>query len=1208
MKAIFKTVLWSVVLSISVSAHAAAAGTDTVSLSRKDQIIQFEHITVDQGLSNNAVTGIVQDNQGFMWFSTFAGLNRYDGHDFKVFLHDSKDPSSLSDNPIRILYKNRSGGIWVGTWSGGLNRFVRETATFVRFRHDPNNPHSLSHDGIRSIHEDQSGTLWIGTNGGGLNRLDRETNLFKHYQHDPKDPQSLGHNVVYGIYEDRKGVLWIGTEGGGLNRFNPESETFTRYRHDPENPHSLSHNKVRTILEDRMGRFWVSTIGGGLNQFDRETGSFKRYQHNPDDKKSISNNNIIYLYEDRLGLIWIGTIGGGLNVFDPEKETFDRYLNISDDPESLNANTVYGIVEDGSGLLWVGTEGGGINRFDREKKKFKHYKHNRANLMSLGYNDIFNLDEDSAGKIWISYNGGGIDLLDRKSKTIKHFRHDPNNPNSLSNNTVYFTLEDRAGRIWIGTFGGGLNRYHQETGTFTHYRHDPKGPESLSDDLIITLHEGRNGNLWIGTWTGGLNHLDIKTGVFRHYKHDPANQNSLSSNSIASIHEDRSGVLWVGTVDNGLNRFDRQTGWFKRYRHDPAATNSLSHNGVLTIHEDRIGNIWLGTWGGGLNKFDPEKEKFTAYTKKNGLPSDAIYGILEDDSFPDGSGGNLWLSTDNGLSKFNPQTETFRNYNVSDGLQGNQFNPFAYGKTRDGEMLFGGINGFNSFYPEQIKDNLHIPPVVITSFQLANKPVPISEDSVLRQAITETHHLTIPYAEQIFSFEFAALNYRSPEKNRYKYKLEGFDTDWHETTSSRRFATYTHMDPGKYTYKVIGSNNDRLWNEEGTSIRITITPPWWATIWFRGVMLILVTGLILGGYRWRISSVENQKRTLEIQVDERTHELGERIKELNCLFGISKLVDTPEVSLNDLLQGVVNQIPPSWQYPDIACSRIVFDGQEIKTENFNETGWKQSVNITVFSEPWGTIEVCYLEDRPNIDEGPFSKEERNLINAIGENVSIIIERKQAEKQLKTSIKEKETLLQEIHHRVKNNMTVISSMLSLQARRTEDQTTKSILQDSQNRIQAMSMIHETLYSSENLSSINMNSYFSKLVRTIFQSFGDINRRVVHEIGADNIHIDVNKATPLGLIVNELLTNTLKYAFPGDKIGKIRINLESDSNRTYILTIADNGIGLAEDIEWRQSDRLGLKLVILMVENQLKGTIDMESEQGTKFTIKFRTDHH
>ncbi|MCP4339342.1 MAG: histidine kinase, partial [Desulfobulbaceae bacterium] len=398
--------------------------------------------------------------------------------------------------------------------------------------------------------------------------------------------------------------------------------------------------------------------------------------------------------------------------------------------------------------------------------------------------------------------------FERQTAQFTQYQHDPDDPNSLGNNSVWAIYEDRMGLLWLGGFGAGLHKFERDAETFTQYSHDSTQPHSLSSNNVFSLQEDRTGRLWIGTWGGGLNTFERETGQFTRYQHDPADSGTLSHNQVTKIYEDGAGIFWIGTV-GGLNRFEPETGRFTRYQHDPANPESLGHNSVYSIYEDSGGRLWIGMMGGGLDKFDREHERFIHYTVKDGLPSNTVFGILEDD---DTEGGNLWLSTTWGLSRFNPQTETFRNYDVSDGLQGNSFLTInAYYKSQSGELFFGGSNGFNAFYPDQIRDNPHIPSVFITDFQLANTPVLIGGDSVLQQSILDTEHLTLSYLDRVLSFEFAALNYRASEKNRYRYTMEGFEEDWTEVDSTRRFATYTNLVPGEYVFRVIGSNNDGLW-------------------------------------------------------------------------------------------------------------------------------------------------------------------------------------------------------------------------------------------------------------------------------------------------------------------------------------------------------------------------------------------------------------
>jgi len=846
------------------SVYAQDTAADTAETQRSadpllSRYLRFDRLTLEDELSNGQVRGIVQDNHGFMWIATFDGLNRYDGASIKVYRHDPDDPSSLSSSIVRLPIVDQNGVLWVGTFGGGLNQYDVEKDAFIRYRHDPDNLHSLSNDTIRSIYEDQAGMIWVGTNEG-LNKLNRDRKQFTRYVHNPDDPNSLSNNVVLSVFEDSTGVFWIGTDDG-LDRFDPITEQFIHYQHSPDDPMSLSGNKVRSIREDISGTLWMGTTQG-LCQFNPDRTHFTIYQHDNTDPQTLSNNTVIAVHVDRTDNIWVGTWGGGLNRFDRNTEDFIRYAHHPAASYSLSSNNIDRIYEDQHGVLWLSTDSG-VCVIAGKGKSFFHYRSMPGNPNSLSNDEVRTLYADQAEDIWVGTNGGGLSKFDRRTEEFTHYRNDPDEQNSLMGDAVWAIYKDREGLIWVGSYGFGLSKFNPDTEQFVHYQHDPENTLSLSNNVVSAIHEDRNGNLWIGT-ENGLNKYDGYT--FARYHHDPINPQSLSSNMIITIYEDRSGELWFGT-GNGLDRFSQEEGTFAHYQHDAADTKSLGNNAVVTIYEDQAGTFWIGTLGG-LDKFDRRNDQFTHYTTKDGLASDTVYGILGDEQ------GRLWISTANGLSRFDPRTESFRNYDLNDGLQSNTFLYYsAYAKSQNGEMFLGGTNGFNAFYPDQIVDNLSPPAVIITDFQLAYRPVSIGGDSVLQKSIIETDELVLSYLDGVLSFEFAALNYRAPEKNRYKYKMTGFDDEWIETTSKKRFAAYTNLDPGDYIFRVIASNNDGIWNEEGDSIKITITPPWWETLWFRIIMAVAAAGLLVGGFRWRVRAVETRSRGLEIEVAERTKAL-----------------------------------------------------------------------------------------------------------------------------------------------------------------------------------------------------------------------------------------------------------------------------------------------------------------------------------------------
>jgi two-component system sensor histidine kinase ChiS len=858
--------------------------------------IRFKRISIEEGLSQSSVNCILQDRRGFMWFGTQDGLNRYDGYEFRIYRHDPREPYTISDNYIRCIYEDRSGTLWIGTNGGGLNRFVPVMEGFIHYKNYPENPGSLSHDDVRCINEDRSGSLWIGT-GGGLNRLDQGSERFLHYKNDPKNSNRLSHDDVRCIHEDRSGNLWIGTYGGGLNKFDPDRERFLHYENDPENPNSLSHDNVSSIYEDHMGNLWIGTTGEGLNKFDPRTGQFIHYRHNPIDHISLSYDGISEIYEGRDGNLWIGTIGGGLNIFDRETGHFICFQHNPANPDSLSGNDIKSIYEDRSGILWIGTYGGGINKFDRSGNQFSLYRSEPGNSNSLSHNDVRVIWEDRSGILWIGTDEG-LNRIDRSTGMYLHYKKNPGDPLCLSDDRIRAIHEDRSGVLWIGTYGGGLNKFDRITKRFTCYK--------LGWDYISNIFEDRFGLLWIGTMGRGLIKFDPRTGVFAHYMYEETFSLSLSNNNVRCICEDRSGFIWIGTYGGGLNKFDRKTFEFTRYMQNTQDYRSLSDNKVTAIYEDRSGVLWIGTYGGGLNQMiDGEKGVFRSFQERDGLPNNVINGILEDNY------GNLWISTNRGLSRFNPRTGTFKNYDADDGLQSNEFNPGAYFKSRRGEMFFGGINGFNAFFPKYIKESPYPPPVVFTDFLLFNRPVPPQwryGNSSLQRAIHETDSVTLSYNQNVFSFEFAALDYANPRKNRYKYKLEGWDKYWIETDSRNRRATYSNLPAGYYLFRVSASNSDGVWNHEGASIRLKILPPWWKTGWAYILYMLIIVSII----SWFVVRSQRKKVVYERSVAQRLQQLDKLKDEfmsntshelrtpLNGIIGITE-------SLLDGAGGLVNE-------------------------------------------------------------------------------------------------------------------------------------------------------------------------------------------------------------------------------------------------------------------------------------------------------------
>ena len=805
------------------SAPASAARDNLREELAADPELKFSHISTEQGLSNTDVWSIVRDKRGFMWFATEDGLDRYDGYQMRVFLHNREDPHSLSENAIRTLYVDRQGMLWIGTWTGGLDRFDPDTESFIHFRHDPDDPNSLSNDNVYAILQDGAGNLWLGTRGGGLDRFDPQTQTFAHYRHDPSNAQSLSNDNVYVLLQDHDGVLWVGTEGG-LNRFDRNTGTFTAYRHNPADPTSLSNDDVRALYLEDNGTLWVGTFGGGLDRLDvnlvqsaaHPSIVFIRYKNDPKDSHTLSGNFVFLIYRDATGRLWVGTGDEGLNQLDEKTGGFQRYLPTVESAQGVDAQRIYSTFDDAR-TLWFGTSTG-VYILDLQPKPFHNLVHNGNDPNSLAANEINAIYQDPQGILWASTTGTGLNRIEQNTNITTHYLHDPNNLDSPGANEIWWIAPSGDGEVWLATFGAGLDKLDPKTGKFTHYRHDSANAASLASDLTSTVYEDSKGIVWVGTWDAGLDRFDPTSKTFTHIPHIPTDSNSLSDNAVMSIASDRSGALWVGTLAGALNRIAPDTGTITHYPLNPQDPGSGSIT-VSMVHQDRSGALWVAAYDDGLYRLNADGQVTRHYSQKDGLPSDSVFSILEDDH------GLLWLSTNSGLSRFDPNAGTFRNFDMSDGLPGNSFKQAVAFASPDGEMFFCGKDGLVSFYPDQIHDDPTMPPVVLTNFLLSNKPVAIGSDSVLQHSILETHDLTLSYQDQVISFEFAALNYVAPQKNRYRYKLEGFDTDWTEVGSGHRIATYTNLDPGEYTFHVLGSNNDGIWNPNGVSLHLTVTPP-----------------------------------------------------------------------------------------------------------------------------------------------------------------------------------------------------------------------------------------------------------------------------------------------------------------------------------------------------------------------------------------------
>jgi ligand-binding sensor domain-containing protein/signal transduction histidine kinase len=858
----------------------------------QSESLRFDHIGIEEGLLNENITAILQDSKGFMWFGTFDGLYKYDAYSFTKYEKDPFDPNSLSHNFIYTIFEDKQGTIWVSTFEG-LCKFDRSTEKFTRYKPSPDA--KFSNPNISAINEDSDGMIWVGNFGDGLCRLDREKGIFL--------PDSFEIGGVNCIYKDKIGTLWVGSFTG-LHKIKltakkagkPAEVSFTDYQNDTNNPNSLSDNHIKSIFEDHEGLMWLVT-GNGLNSFDRKKGIIKRYQNEPGNVHSISSNKFSAWFgnnikEDQDGNLWIAT-DKGLNKLSPDRTVFTSFFHNPNDAYSLSADKIYCLEIDEAGILWAASWGTKLNKTNLNNKPFGLRRHD-PNNNSLSNNKVTAIVEDSAGIIWIGTYGGGLDRWDKRRNQFIHFRHNPANPQTLKHDSVTAILEDKHGHIWVCNLDV-LSQLNKQTGEFTHY------PVPMTQgNTIFSITEDQEGLLWLGT-SDGIRSFDEKTHEFGNsyqFNHKNPDPKGISDGTAQVIFADSKENIWIGYGSRATDRLDKKTGHITHYKHESHDSASIGDNIVFSFYEDHKGNLWLGTWAGGLSYFNYNKEKFQTFTDKQGLASNTVFSIEEDNS------GHLWLGTRNGLSKFDPVTKTCINYNDKDGLQGNIFAAQVgkeigvHFKGKDGTLYFGGNNGFNFFNPAELKPSSYAAPVVITQFKLF--------DSLIKGA-NELNEIVLKHNENYFSFEFSSLSYYNPIKNQYKYKLEGVDKDW-VYSGSRHYVAYTNIDPGTYTFRVNGTNNDDVWNEKGAYITITINPPWWRTWWAYSLYTLLFLACVYMLYRF-----QRQRLIREEREKVRANEL-EQAKEIEKAYTQLKATQTQLIhqekmaSLGELTAGIAHEI------------------------------------------------------------------------------------------------------------------------------------------------------------------------------------------------------------------------------------------------------------------------------------------------------------
>ena len=813
-----------------------------------NQSLNFKHFSLSEGLSQSSVLCILQDSKGFIWFGTRDGLNKYDGHSFKTYRYDQKDKSSISNSFIKTIFEDEIGNIWIGT-NNGLNKYIPHKDHFKRYQ-SINKENSFIDNQIWSLTSMNEEFLWIATNAG-LEKFEISTGNTEHI----KIGDSVKENEIRSIFKDSKNNLWI-CNRENIAVYNPQTKQFKEIPYPLTQIRKATRNYSPVIYEDTNNIIWLG-VRGGLAKYDNHKNRFIHFEI-PSEKINAINDEIRAIYQDFFGNYWIGTYNG-LYIMNKEKTEINHFIHNENNLHSLSQNSIYSIIGDTKGDIWIGTYAGGINYFDRSFDVFKNY-YAGTNNHKLNYKVVSSIIEESSGNLWIGTEGGGLNYLNRKTGKFQYYTHNSNNPNSISTNNVKSIIMTKEGNLWIGTHDGGLNflNPNKEPFLFKKFRVNNKSKNSISNDRVISLFEDGQNRIWVGTSGGGLNILDTNTYRFSKIKNLQNVVGEIVYNIAPSNHKD---VLLI-SGNKGLAKVDVNTKEVTAIDYQINSESDKNTFVTLCAYEDNFNNYWIGTEGSGLFYYDTKTQKSRKYGISDGLPNEVIYAILPDDY------NNLWFSTNKGLSRYSIETNQFKNFDVSDGLVENEFNAGAKLKLSNKELMFGSTNGIVFFNPNEIKENMFLPPVYITSVSVNNKPY-LSGSNI-------TKDIQLTYKQNVFSFDFIALSYSQSDKNNYAYKLDGFDESWNYV-GNKKTATYTNLDAGNYVFRVKASNNDRLWNEKGQAIHIQILPPFWKT-WWAYLIYALVLGIIF--YQIRKYSVI---RILEKNELKKERLEKEKIEEINKL-------------------------------------------------------------------------------------------------------------------------------------------------------------------------------------------------------------------------------------------------------------------------------------------------------------------------------------
>lgn len=1148
----------------------------------------FDRLSTENGLSQAVATSVVQDQSGFMWIGTQEGLNRYDGYTFETFYHTDGNARSLSHDTVWDLLVDSEGSLWIGTDSG-LNKFNEISGDFDFVDVDIDAGIGASHSVVYSLYEDSKGQIWIGT-GSGLILMSTDGQL-THYHHSAQDGTSIGRGSVRSVLEDSQKRLWVGTEFGGVNLFDPETEQFIRYTHDPSNDKSISDNYIRFILEADDGKLWLATFDGGISVFDPETEQASRVF-------GTSSSRVRTLLKDHNGDIWAGT-NGGLNLWKPKTQSFDVFSQDPTDVHSMSDNNVIELYQDEGGVIWVGTFNG-LSKWNAQTEVFPHIRQSALSEINLTSNSITSFAETADNNVWI----GTFEGLNRWNSRLGEFDDLSRVSVDLTDDLV-MSLFEKDSVLWVGTMGGGVNLVKNDR-VIGQFEYDENNPQSLSSNAVSRLYVDSQDRMWLTTYGGGVN-LYLGEGKFKRYPVEDNPKGAFRDKRTLDIVEGPDGQFWIATDGGGVLLLDAESGNTKALVHKQDDPTSLSSDNVISIlYADGV--MWVGTRDRGMNRYNPETGGFKRMSKADGLSSDAAYGMMEDGQ------GRIWTSGGKGLSVLDTHTGEFSSYDSTHGLQSDDFNSGAYLKLSDGTFLFGGSNGFNAFDPDKIRGNTYVPPIRLTRFSKFNKV------QRLQRPIYKSEVVDLEYNDFVIGFEFSALDYTAPEKNQYRYMLEGFDRDWVDAKDSRQ-VTYTNLDSGQYVFRVIGSNNDNVWNEDGATIKVVVSPPLWATWW--AYLLYALLCVIFFNQAQKVNEAR-LRREAEKRYSERLQLYIESLEEAtDCVL----IADANKnlMYANNAISSILGMTPAqavgrsilSLLFSDQADASLARQGLQSEGRWHGEVTSARGMDTVTTEVTIAAVhdnsdnESAYVSITRDITdrkqtESELENHRRNLEFLVAERTKAlereIAENKAVQVELADSLKEKELLLKEVHHRVKNNMQVISSLLNIQAETTGNEVFATLLGESQQRIKSMALIHENLYQSDNLLEIDFEDYINMLANSLCRFYSIPGVSVSLDIQVDNVALDIETAVPCGLIINELISNSLKHAFKGrEGRGTIFVTFKNVNCR-YVLEIGDDGVGLPEGFEPSDSSSMGMEIVSILTQ-QLDGRLKIEGTNGARFEISF-----